>query len=302
MTSVRATLPVPLPPPVRPGDRVGVAALSSAVDPARLELGLAELTRLGFEPVPASNLASRDRLFAGDEAARLDGFHELVRDPSIRAIFFARGGQGVLRVLPGVDWEELAARPRAYVGYSDLTPLLSGIVERCGFATFHGPMVASDLARGATIAEEASLLGALAGEAAELDLGIVEGDARRVEGPLVGGCLSLISSVLGTPFAAAPGGTILFLEDVDEPLYRLDRMLTQLRLSGSLAAVQAMIFASSIAPGSVREWLDLARDAAPAATLAWGLSSGHLAPNLTLPLGCRGRLDRDARRLSIGGV
>jgi len=83
------THPVPFPPPVRPGDRIGVAALSSAVDPGRLELGLAELRRLGFEPVPASNLGARDRLFAGDEAARLDGFHELVDDDSIAAILFA---------------------------------------------------------------------------------------------------------------------------------------------------------------------------------------------------------------------
>lgn len=278
---------------------MGVAALSSAVDPLRLEAGVAELVRLGFEPVLAENLGARDRLFAGSDADRLVAFHELVDDPSLAAIFFARGGHGLVRVLEGVDWERVAARPRAYVGYSDLTPFLAGVVERCGFAAFHGPMVASDMAAGLTAKEVTSLLAALAGEA-PLDFGleVVEG-GESVEGRLAGGCLSLFASTLGTPYAATFDGSILFLEDVDEPLFRLDRMLTQLRLSGSLAAVQAMVFGTSIAPGNAREWLDLARDAAPGAALAFGLSAGHIRPNFTLPLGRPCRLDAAARRLTV---
>jgi muramoyltetrapeptide carboxypeptidase len=289
---------VPLPPPVRPGDRVGVAALSSAIDPLRLDAGVAELVRLGFEPVPARNLGERDRLFAGTDADRLAAFHELVDDPSLTAIFFARGGHGLLRVLDEIDWEKLAARPRAYVGYSDLTPFLAGVVERCGFASFHGPMVAADLATGLTPEEERSLLGALAGEPeVDFELEQVVGTGA-FEGPLAGGCLSLLVSSLGTPRVSPLGGSILFLEDVDEPLYRLDRMLTQLRRSGSLAGVQAMVFGTSIAPGNEREWLDLASDAASGALLACGLSAGHVRPNLTLPLGRPCRLDAATRRLT----
>src|SRR5688500_18371312 len=105
--------PAEYPPAVRPGDRVGVAALSGGVDPERLERGLAALRELGFEPVPADNLAARDGMFAGSDDERLDGFHRLAAEPSIGAIFFARGGHGLLRVLPRIDWELLADRPRA---------------------------------------------------------------------------------------------------------------------------------------------------------------------------------------------
>jgi muramoyltetrapeptide carboxypeptidase len=289
---------VPLPPAVPPGARVGVAALSSVIDPSRLMAGLTELARLGFEPVAARNLGERDRLFAGTDADRLAAFHELVDDTSLAAIFFARGGHGLLRVLDEIDWEKLAARPRAYIGYSDLTPFLSAVVERCGFAAFHGPMVAADLATGLTPEEERSLLGALGGEPeVDFEFERVVGEGS-VEGPLAGGCLSLLASSLGTPNVAAFGGSILFLEDVDEPLYRLDRMLTQLRRSGSLAGVQAMVFGTSIAPANEREWLDLASDAAPGALLACGLSAGHVRPNFTLPLGRPCRLDTATRRLT----
>jgi len=112
------------PPAVRPGDRVGVAALSSHVDPRRLEQGVAVLRELGFEPVLAGNLDRVDGLFAGSDAERLAAFHELAADESLRAIFFARGGHGLLRVLPRIDWPLLARFPRAYIGYSDLTPFL----------------------------------------------------------------------------------------------------------------------------------------------------------------------------------
>lgn len=286
-----------LPPAVKPGDRVGVAALSSAVDPGRLAAGLAELVRLGFEPVLASNLERRDRLFAGTEAQRVAGLHELADDASITAIFFARGGHGALRILNDLDWRRLAQHPRAFVGYSDLTPFLATVVERCGWVAFHGPMVAADLASGLSGEEASSLLGALSGDFPRaFDLTTVEGESD-VEGPLSGGCLSLLAATLGTGHSAELDDSILFLEDVDEPLYRLDRMLTQLRLSGSLTRVQAMIFGSSIVPESVGEWLDLARDAAPGVVLAHGLSSGHAQPNLTLPLGLRCRVERDRCRL-----
>jgi muramoyltetrapeptide carboxypeptidase len=290
------------PPAVRPGDRVGVAALSSPVDRGLLAAGLSELVRLGFEPVLAANLERRDRIFAGSDAERLAGFTELVDDPSLKAIFFARGGHGLVRLLDAIDWARLAAHPRAYIGYSDLTPLLGGLVERCGLSTLHGPMVVSDLARGLDAGESRSLLDALAGESAlEFDLEGVEGEGE-VEGVLLGGCLSLFSSTLGTPHALSLADSVLFLEDVDEPLYRLDRMLTQLKLSGSLDRVRAMIFGTSIAPGNIGPWLDLARDAAPGALLAHGLSSGHVRPNFTLPLGLVCRLDAAARRLTVGAA
>lgn len=271
------------------------------MDPGRLAAGLAELVRLGFEPVLAANLEKRDRIFAGSDDERLTAFHELVDDPSIEAIFFARGGHGSMRLVDRFDWARIRARPRAYVGYSDLTPFLAKVVENCGWAAFHGPMVAADLARGLDGGEEESLLSALRGDRGlAFDVELVEGDGS-VEGVLRGGCLSLYTAALGTAHALSIEDSILFLEDIDEPLYRLDRMLTQLRLSGSLTEVRAMIFGTSIAPGNVGQWLDLARDAAPGVRLAYGLSSGHIRPNFTLPLGVPCRLDAAGRRLLVGG-
>lgn len=241
-----------LPPPVRPGDRVGVAALSGPVDPDRLERGLAALAGLGFEPVPAANLGEREGLFAGGDRRRLDAFHELAADPSLKAIVFARGGHGVTRLLPAIDWDLLAAHPRAYVGYSDLTPFLLAVPARLGLVAFHGPMVAADLARGLSGEESASLLAALAGDYPRAYplagvRGGAPGDAdgategAEPAGPLLGGCLSLLTALIGTPYQPDLAGSVLFWEDVAEPLYRLDRMLTHLRLSDSLTGIRAMV-------------------------------------------------------------
>jgi muramoyltetrapeptide carboxypeptidase len=295
---------------------VGVAALSGPVDPERLERGLAALEALGFTPVPADNLASRHGLFAGDDAARLAAFHRLAADPSLAAIFFTRGGHGLLRVLPGIDWELLRRRPRAWVGYSDLTPFLLAVERRLGLVAFHGPLVAAELARGLAPEEEASLLGALAGRyPAEVPLG---GWVRRPaegadgleggpSGPLRGGCLSLLAATLGTPWAADLGGSLLFFEDVQEPPYRVDRMLTHLGLSGTLSAIQGMIVGhldSGPPPDPVQapDWPAVVSDAVARFEwpVAWGLPSGHRAPNWTLPLGLPARLAGDPPRLVLG--
>lgn len=288
------TSPVFLPPPVRPGDRVGVAALSGPVDPARLERGLAALAGYGFEVVPAGNLGARTGYLAGDDAQRLDAFHELVADPTLSAIFFARGGYGVTRLIERLDWELLARHPRAYVGYSDLTPFLDQVVRRLGLAAFHGPMVAADLARGLSGDEERSWLAALAGElpsTLELSTWLAEGEA---EGPLRGGCLSLVAASIGTSYALDLDGAIVFLEDLNEPLYRLDRLLTQLLASGTLAGANGIVVGHvDLVPGETPErWLDLLSDRLGnlGIPVALGVPAGHSPPNWTLPLGARAQL------------
>lgn len=299
--------PVSFPPPAGPGDRVGVAALSGPVDPERLELGLAELRRLGFVPVLADNVTCRAGLFAGSDADRLAAFHRLAADPDLPALLFARGGHGVLRILPGIDWELLARRPRAYVGYSDLTPFLLAVVARLQLVAFHGPMVAGDLARGLAAAEEGELLAALAGRyprQVPTAASLRPGDAR---GPLLGGCLSLLAATLGTPYFPDLAGALLFFEDVNEPAYRLDRLLTHLSLSGNLEAIVGMLIghlegperpAESPAPPGA-EWGDLAL-AAFAGPVAWGVPAGHRGPNWPLPLGAPARLEGDRGRLTVG--
>ncbi len=287
-----------------------MAALSGPVDPERLDRGLAALRRLGFEPVLADNVLSRHGLFAGGDAERLTAFHRLAADPTLRAIFFSRGGYGLMRVLPGIDWDLLRRHPRAYVGYSDLTPLLLEVARRLGLVAFHGPLVAADLARGLDSAEEESLLGALAGRYPVESP--VAGWIRKpagggiVRGPLLGGCLSLLTATLGTPFTPDLAGGIVFWEDVNEPPYKVDRMLTHLGLSGTLADIAGMTVGQlgegegpegkpADWPASVAD--GLARFAWP---LAWGLECGHAAPNRTFPVGLPASLDGARDRLLLG--
>jgi muramoyltetrapeptide carboxypeptidase len=270
------------PPPVLPGDVVGVAALSGVIDAERLARGVAQL-------------------------GALDAFHELAADPAVAAIFFARGGHGALRLLPGIDWEILGRRPRTYVGYSDLTPFLLQVIERLGLVALHGPMVATDLARGLVDRERETLLDALAGdrvieiEAAGSDF--LEEGGEAPAGPLLGGCLSLLTATQGTPFAPNLDGAILFWEDVNEPLYRIDRMLTHLRLSGSLRAIRGAVIGRvrgvDEAPGTPSDVPRRMRDHAPQVPILWGVPAGHGAPNLTLPLGRRAWLDPGAARLVV---
>jgi len=236
----------------------------------------------------------------------------LAADSSIKAIFFARGGYGVTRILERIDWPLLARNPRAYIGYSDLTPFLDEVVTRLGIAAFHGPMVAADLARGLSPEEESSLLTTLSGDYPRTLP--ITGWLRRgqAEGPLAGGCLSMLVATLGTPFASRLDGKILFLEDVNEPPYRLDRMFTQLRAAGVLDSLAGLVlghFNDPEAP-SVEEADEdsVERRAADSGETVWprlleevlggfswpiafGLPCGHFPPNLTLPLGIAGRLD-----------
>lgn len=177
-----------LPPEVAPGDRVGVAALSGKVEPEALEAGVEALRGLGFEPVLAENVRRHHGSFAGADEERLAGFHDLAADPAIRAIFFARGGHGVLRLLHRLDWRLLERHPRAYVGYSDLTPFLLEVVRRLGLVAFHGPMVAVDFARGLDSGELSALLESLAHRTPPLPIEPLNGAAEGpVEGPLLEG-------------------------------------------------------------------------------------------------------------------
>lgn len=285
------------PPPVTAGDRVGVAALSGPVDPQELRTGLAAMEALGLVAVPADNLLMRQGMFAGGEQERLDGFHRLLADTSLKAVIFARGGHGLLPLLPKIDWSLLEAHPKALMGYSDLTPLLLQTVERVHLVAFHGPMIAKDFARGLTPEEQRFLSAALRGERLEYSVTSISGEIA--EGRLMGGCLSLLASLAGTPFAPDLDGAILFLEDVQEPLYRIDRMLHQLDLCGMTSGIRGVVFGWMLPPeeqastqGWASGWREFLEDWADRweVPVAHGLAAGHAAPNLTLPFGVRARL------------
>jgi muramoyltetrapeptide carboxypeptidase len=284
------------------GDVVRVIAPASPFDPELLAQGLAVLREgLGLVPRHREDIFTRRRYLAGDDARRLDEWREAVADPEARAIFCARGGYGSLRILARVDPAPLLARPKVLVGFSDVTALHAAL-NRAGLATVHGPVL-TQLGRAPKAAVEhlAALLtrapAAAPGAAPAPGAGIGGTGVIRpgaVEGPLLGGSLTLLAHLCGTGFLPSFAGAILALEDVDEKPYRLDRYLTQLRLAGTLEGVAGVAlgqFTGCDAQGVrgedvVREWA--AELGVPA---IHGLPFGHEDANFALPLGARARLE-----------
>jgi muramoyltetrapeptide carboxypeptidase len=291
-----------LPPPLRRGDAVRVIAPASPFDPAALEKGLEVLTgRLGLRPRLRPDVVARRAYLAGDDARRAEEWREAVADPEARAIFCARGGYGVMRILPAVDPAPLLARPKTLVGFSDLTAL-HAVLNRAGVATVHGPVV-TQLGRAPedALRHLEALLSADAPRAGPWELpapgaGLVAARTvrpGRASGPLLGGTLTILAHLAGTPFAPRLDGAILLLEDVGEKPYRIDRCLTQLRLAGALDGVAA------VAIGQLTSCDDagvLAADVVREAVLALGVPAvegvpaGHEDANFAVPLGARATL------------
>ena len=288
---------------LRAGDVVGVCAPAGPVDVAALDKGVAELESLGFRVRKAEGLLARQGFTAGPAHARLAALRGLFADDEVNAVFCARGGAGAAGLMSHLDAEWFRARPKAFVGYSDLT-LVHLYLNRLGLVTFHGPMVAKELATGHYDRE--SLLWALTGQGAPYhseDGDLLPLRVGEAEGRLRGGCLSLLAGAAGTPWALDTSGedAILFVEDVDEPPYRIDRMLRQLRDSGALAGVRGIVFGDmkGCSPGLDADYTleDVVKEALEGLhmPIALGLSSGHsTGPNVTLPFGVRARLACDA--------
>jgi muramoyltetrapeptide carboxypeptidase len=288
-----------VPSPVLPGSTIGVVAPAGAVEAEALAAGVAALESLGFGVRLGAHVLDRDRFCAGSADARLADLTAMVRDAEIGAVICARGGYGTAHLLPRLDPAVVAAHPKLVVGYSDVSPLLGWIVDRCGVVALHGPMIAADLARGLTRRAAERLTALLAAPDAgwrEPVAEVLAGGAAT--GRLVGGCLSSLVALLGTPYAIETDGAVLFLEDVAERPYRIDRMLTHLRLAGKLERVAGVVLGSFADCDG-----DDPEDAAVAVLRAFfadapypvvaGFPAGHRSENLALAFGVRCRVDGD---------
>jgi muramoyltetrapeptide carboxypeptidase len=288
--------------PVLAGARVAVISPASAADRERIERGAEALRGFGFEPVFGKCALGRARpYFAGTAEERLADLHWAFGDAEIAAIFCTRGGYGANYLLPGLDLKQVRANPKPLFGYSDLTAMQTWLLDRVGLPAFHGPMVAADFSREDGV-DAASLRAALAGEA--YAAGAAEGlrgmQAGRARGVLYGGCLTLLSASLGTPYAAETEGKLLFVEDIGAKPYQVDRMLRQLLLAGKLETVTGIVFgemAECVSPGAPAELLE----EAIRSVLHWfegpigfGLRSGHVSrANVTLAMGREAELEVD---------
>lgn len=295
-----------LPKPLVPGARVGVVALSGPVHDGVLQTGLAELRGRGFVPVEAPNLRARDRYLAGGDQARLAGL-DAVLDAGVEALWAARGGYGLTRLLPELPWARLGEWGGWIIGFSDVTALHAAVSTRCSFATLHAPMVQSLTRHAASTQATFGLLGAAVpevlmcfGPQAVIRPGVARGVA-------VGGNLAILAALAGTPFEPEYEGAVLFVEDVGEPLYRLDRLLTQLRLSSRLDAVNAVVVGRLVRCGRGEagwraRWRELLGEVVPAATVVVeGLPFGHGAANMPFPLGVEVVVNSERGTVALGG-
>ena len=284
------------PPRLEPGATIGVAAVSGPVDPAKLERGLAHLRSRGYRVREASNLRSREGFLAGTDRERAAGYRELLEDPGVDALVFARGGYGSSRVLKLLDAETLRANPKIHLGSSDLTALFAFLGRHTGLVTFYGPMTSTDMAdpSASGLDWERVLAGAMPDPHRFSVPDVLS--TGTAEGPLLGGCLSLLASLSGTAEALSASGAILFWEDTGEETYRLDRLLTQLERSDTLTGLRGMVIGSvlpgvgSDSPDRIREYLRRRFGDVPF-PVAMNFPAGHCPSPRTVPLGARVRLD-----------
>ena len=285
------------------GARIGVVAPAGSVDVMALQVGVAAIEAQGFVVELAPGISQRSGYLAGAAADRARDLIEFFLRDDIAAIFCARGGFGSVQTLDHLP-EDLAKHPKLLVGYSDITILLNWLGARCNMATIHGPMVATDLARGLSLRSAAHFWDMLSGRIDRWELTLGESlRGGQVEADLVGGCLSMLVTTLGTPYEIDTAGKILFLEDFGEAPYRIERMLTHLRMAGKLDRLAGVVFGDFThchgdGPRDVRAVIGDIFGAARYPVVL-GLPAGHGAENFAVPLGVTMRLDGDRATLAM---
>ena len=283
------------PPALRPGARIAIVAPASPFARDEFDAGVRELRGLGFDPTYSEAVFQRDDYLAGSAETRARDLMQAWNDPAVSAIIAARGGYGSVQLLPYLDARLVRHAPKVFVGYSDNTSVLTWLMQACGLVAFHGPMIEGRFARGDAGYDRDTFLRAITRPE---PLGEIHDDlletmrAGEARGLLVGGTLTQLVASLGTAYAFdPPHGCVLFIDEVAERPYRLDRMLTQLRLSGRLARASAIIFNSlprCEEPGGSPAAKDTVRKVLAdfPGPILYGLQSGHTdGPTLTLPLG-----------------
>lgn len=289
-----------------PGDTVGVVATGFAVDPERLRAGTACLERMGFRVAVGDRVLDREGYFAGADEARARDLVAMLERPDVHAVWFARGGYGTARIVDRVPLDALRSRPKLLVGYSDLTSLFAPAIRDAGIVCLYGPVVTELADAGAW--HEPSLRELLAGRPVDVPVEdggwIARGSAR---GRIVGGNLAVLSHLLGTPHAPDVRGAVLFLEEVGEEAYRVDRMLTQLAQAGWLDRIAGAILGSFVVPATRRVFppdrpIDEVlreRFAALGVPVAAGLPAGHCPAKWTVPLGGTAEIDGRSGRVRL---
>jgi muramoyltetrapeptide carboxypeptidase len=297
-----------------------VAPSAAPNEPERIRFAIDTVESLGFKVKPGAHLYDRDGYLAGADAARAADLNAMFADDGIDAIWCVRGGYGASRILPALDYALMRQKPKALIGYSDITALHMAIHRHAGLVTFHGPVAfraftpysLGELKRVLWTGETPVRLGGP--PPFERTEGRVDWENRvatlvpgKARGRLLGGNLCLMSHLCGTPYFPDLRGAILFLEDVEEAYYRIDRMLTQLWLSGALAGVAGVAFgkftgcdpSAFFLQNRPLEDILAERCRALGVPAVSGIMVGHVEDQTTLPVGCLAELDADAGTLTL---
>ena len=291
--------------PLQSGSRVALVAPAGPLQkPDELPRAENNARSLGFEPIVARHATKKTGYLAGNDSDRLDDINHALRDPTIDAVWCLRGGYGMLRILAGIDFDAISRSPKALIGYSDVTALHAAVQRKCELITYHGPTAREALSDFSRDSFERAVI-------AQVDSCGVAPNAREIrrgatEGRLVGGNLAVLTSLCGTSFMPDLTDGILILEDINEPVYRIDRMLQQLRLSGALDACRAIVFGECVkcdenGGGGGESFDALLAEIASALDVPClaGIPVGHIDRQWTIPLGALAALDTSSATLTV---
>ncbi|MFQ5674840.1 MAG: LD-carboxypeptidase [bacterium] len=281
------------PPKLQKGQTIGVIAPASPADPERLTQGIRYLESLGYQVKPGQHLRKVYGYLAGGDRARLDDLNRMFADDEVHAVFCTRGGYGTVRLLDFVDYECIKENPKLLVGYSDITALQLALFRKTGLITLSGPMVAAEMGRGIEDFTERHFWSLVTkSEPAAKFSGLKRLKPGIASGRLLGGNLSLLCTLIGTPYLPDLRGSVLFIEDVGEQPYQIDRKLMQLRLSGVFSQVSGVVFGhfkdcTSDCPEDSLGLDEVLQDVFQNVDIpvASGLLYGHVDKKYTLPQG-----------------
>ncbi|HVL78650.1 MAG TPA: LD-carboxypeptidase [Sphingomicrobium sp.] len=308
----------PKPPRLRRGDTVGIVKPASFLaDDFDLQIAMEAIAAMGLVPKPAPHLRARHGYLAGSDESRAADLNAMYSDPSVRAVFAVRGGWGSARILPHLDFDLIRANPKLLIGFSDITALHMAFAARAGFPTIHGPNASSMWGKLSWNAFKDLVFDGKAPlyrNPQATDDRLVQRNWRtqtirpgKAAGPLLGGNLTVLTALMGTPYLPSFDGAILFLEDVDEAEYRVDRMLTQLALAGVLRRVAGVVFgqctncrAAGPSYGGFTLSQVLRQHVEPLGVPAYqGALIGHIDDQFSIPVGVRAEIDASAGTIRI---
>lgn len=286
--------------PIHPGHTIGIVAPASPFDRKKFEYGIQLLKDRGYQVHVPDEVFHQAGFLAGTDDMRARQINQMFADPKIHAIWCARGGYGSLRILPLIDYSTICAHPKPFVGSSDITALLMALGERCGMPVFHGPMIISFADSDEETRHTAfDIFHEAGGWTVATESGKVIHPGRAT-GVVVGGNLTTLSHLIGTRFEPEFSGRLLFIEDIGEAPYRIDRMLTQMKLAGKFSGMNGLMLGNFSGCGDQEEISAIVENIFydQEIPILAGLPAGHGPRSIMMPMGVEAALDTKTGRLT----